>query len=255
MRTPIILGLAALLAAAASGATAQNAVPVQSFDTTATATINPNGPRTGANGTKFFNVEGASNGANATFGVADFAAPGFSTAAGITSLALTLTESDALFTAPGLFNVYLASGTGVATSGLKYDAAQTATGGIGAQLGTLYSLGTFSFNTTGNTNTGGVATYSLSLANTATQAAFLTELNSGTIRLALGADAGSPATAATFFGSTAAPTTANPNTPVVPVLSFSPAANPVPEASTTVSLGLLLALGLGGVAVRRRKAA
>ena len=32
-----------------------------------------------------------------------------------------------------------------------------------------------------------------------------------------------------------------------------PSANPVPEASTTVSLGLLLALGLGGVVVARRK--
>lgn len=34
---------------------------------------------------------------------------------------------------------------------------------------------------------------------------------------------------------------------------LSPAAAPVPEASTTVSMGLLLALGLGGVAVARRK--
>jgi len=37
------------------------------------------------------------------------------------------------------------------------------------------------------------------------------------------------------------------------IVSATPAA--VPEASTTISFGLLLALGLGAVAVRKKKAA
>ncbi len=240
----------ALAVALVSGATAQT----RTLTAGATATVNANGPRTGASGTNFFNVEGAGNNANATFGVADFSTGGLPATTDLSGLTLTLTESDAAFTAPGTFQVYLAGSAGTATSGLKYDTAQTATGGIGTQLGTLYNLGTFQFTSSGNANTGKVDNYTLSLAGSGARSQFLSELSSGTLRLALGADAGSPATAATFFGSTGK-LTSSPNQVVAPTLSFgTPAA--VPEASTTVSLGLMLALGLGGLlAARRRKAA
>ncbi len=238
-----------LAAGSMAGAMAQT----QSLTSTSTATVNPNGPRTGTSGTNFFNVEGVNNTTNATFGVADFVTNNYPATSSISNLMLTLTESDAAFTTPGSFQVYLVSGVGTATSGLKYDSTQTATGGIGSQLGTLYNLGTFQFTSTGTTNTGQVDTYALSLANKSASSLFLSELNSGSLRIALGADAGAPATAATFFGSTGK-LTANPSQNVVPTLSFtaaSPAA--VPEASTTVSFGLLLAFGLGGLVVSRRR--
>ena len=42
---------------------------------------------------------------------------------------------------------------------------------------------------------------------------------------------------------------------LTPSGGLQPPINPVPEASTTVSLGVLLALGVGGLAVARRKRA
>src|SRR5262245_362284 len=65
------------LFAAAAGATLAAPAPAQVVITpvkaTANATVQPAGPRAGSNGTAFFNVEGNANGANASFGTADFA--------------------------------------------------------------------------------------------------------------------------------------------------------------------------------------
>ncbi len=248
MRSFTTLGLATLVAAASmAGAQAQT-----TLTTTATSYIRPAGPVAAPNGTNFLDVEGGNNTTFATFAVADFTPMANPTARTISNLVLTLTEADAFFTAPGTINIYLASNDTVATSGLTYNASQPASGGIGTQLGTLYNLGTFSFTSTGNTNTGQVDTYTLSLANQAAQSLFLNELNTGsTIRLAIGGDQATPGVAATFFGATGQ-LKSSPNQVVAPTLSFNTSA-PVPEASTTASFGLLLVLGLGGVAVARRR--
>ncbi len=233
----------ATLALAAVSMTAAMA-QTQTLASTISATINKAGPRTGANGTKFMNVEGNTTGFG-TFGVADFAPLSVANGSTISNVTLALTESNAAFTAPGNFDVFLASGAGTATSGLKYDGT-LASDGIGAQLGTLYNLGTFTFNSTGATGTGQVDTYTLTLPNAAARALFVNEVNAGTLRLALGADPAS-STTATFFGSTG--TTA-------PSLSFTSTAGAVPEASSALSLGALLALGLtAGVVARRKRTA
>ena len=62
----------------------------------------------------------------------------------------------------------------------------------------------------------------------------------------------------TYTGTFAIYGDADPNNPPVATKDFSvtvlpPSAQPVPETSTTVSLGLLLALGLGGIVVARRR--
>ena len=240
MRSLITLGMATMLAAAGmAGAMAQTTVAA-----TANATIQPSGPRTGASGTNFFNLEGNSNGKFASFGVADFIPTAAPTTVSISNVALNLTESDAAFTAPGSFNIYLATDNTTAFSALKFDATNLATGGIGSQLGTLYTLGTATFSTTGNTNTGQLDTYNLTFANATAQNLFLGDVQSGsTIRLALGT--ATDTTAATFAGST--------NTTLAgPTLTYTANA-PVPEASTTASFGLLIVLGLGGVAIARRR--
>jgi MYXO-CTERM domain-containing protein len=247
MRSFTILGLATLVAAVSmAGAQAQT----QTLTTTATTTVRPAGPRMGASGTNFFNVEGNGNGTNASFGVADFLPTANPRATSINNLVLTLVESDASFTAPGSFNIYLASNTG-SPSNFKFDSTQLGTGGIGTQLGQLFLLGTGTFSSTGNTNTGQVDRFNLTLSSQDATNLFLSDVNNGTaIRLALGAT--TDTTAATFFGSTG-PMATTPG--AAPTLSFTTASAsaPVPEASTTASFGLLLVLGLGGVAVARRR--
>jgi len=170
---------------------------------------------------------------------------------------LNLTESNAVFTAPGTFNIYLASNTGP-FSGFKFDATQLGTGGIGTtQLGNLFLLGTGTFTSTGNpavgSNTGRVDSFNLTLSSQGATNLFLSDVNSGSaIRLALGAT--TDTTAATFGGSTSLLGTAPNQVSGAPTLTFTAnGAAPVPEASTTARFGLLLVLGLGGVAVARRR--
>jgi len=112
-------------------------------------------------------------------------------------------------------------------------------------------LGSFNFNTTGNTNTGTVDSFNLTLPSGAAQNLFLSDIKNGsTIRFALGAT--DPTTAATFGGSTSLIGTAPNQVSGAPILSFN-TSTPVPEASTTASFGLLLVLGLGGIVVARRR--
>ena len=73
------------------------------FSATGNVTVQPNGPRTGTNGTNFFNIEGASNGNNASYGVVDIPLTDASTLFGgtvssINSVTLNLTRQDSAFT-------------------------------------------------------------------------------------------------------------------------------------------------------------
>jgi len=110
------------------------------------ATVQPAGPRPGANGKQFFNMEGASNGTFASFGVVDFQ-PG-SMSVQIASLTLALTQANAAFTNDGSLIFYLSTDTATDIepigSPLIYSAADAPTG-LGGQLSPIFLLGAGSF--------------------------------------------------------------------------------------------------------------
>lgn len=135
-------------------------------------------------------------------------------------------------------------------AGATFALASISMSGAMAQAQTLASTVSATVNKTGSrtgaTGTGSTDIYTLSLASASAQASFVNEVNAGILRLALGADTAS-ATTATYFGSTG--TTA-------PSLSFTSTAGAVPEASSALTLGALLALGLtAGVVARRKRTA
>ena len=111
-------------------------------------TVQPGGPRQGANGQRFFNIEGSSNGTFSSFGVADFQATANPAVVGVTALAVTLTQTNAAFTANGLLNFYLTQDTTtVATqtgSPLTFQSGSLPDG-IGMQLSPRLLLGQGTF--------------------------------------------------------------------------------------------------------------
>jgi hypothetical protein len=119
------------------------------------ATVQAAGPRTGANGKSFFNMEGSSNGSFASFGVVDFQTP-----AGVAfgpggMLSLTLTQANAAFTTFGQLAFYLSTDTTTSidpgTSPLAFDAsASDLPTGLGSQLNTKYLLGSGTFTEVAN---------------------------------------------------------------------------------------------------------
>lgn len=211
---------------------------------TGNATVQPAGPRAGTNGVNNFNVEGTANGTNgslASFGVLDFPSSAFAlggqqiSGAANNMLTLTLTESDAAFTLPGTIAFYLTTNTSVSISNaagaspLRFNTA-TATSafdppyGIDTQLGTLaggtlFSLGTGTFSTTGNTATGQKDMYTLTLDDIAS-AYFASALNastSGDVRIVVAPTTAT--TAATFFGVGNATATNRPQLTFTPVFA------------------------------------
>lgn len=254
MRSFITPAIVAMLAA-----TSMMGVQAQTtLTSTNTNTIQPAGPRPNSSTdpaftTRFLNVEGNANNANASFGIIDFTPIANPAATSISNLVLNLTESNASFTAPGTFNIYLASNTGP-VSGFKFDSTQLGTGGIGTtQLGNLFLLGTGTFSSVKTANTGRVDSFNLTLGSQDATNLFLNDVNTGSaIRIALGAT--TDTTAATFGGSTSMIGPAGSQVSGAPTLTFNATSSaPVPEASTTASFGLLLVLGLGGIAIAHRK--
>ncbi len=262
MRSFTTLGLATLVAAASmAGAQAQT----QTIAANSTYQVGNSGIKTGTSKTTgitfisntYMDVEGTATGPSTNpsqyeaFGVLDFAATPVANVSGINSLTLSLQDAPLSFTAPGTLNFYLASSTTQYTpstaGNLIYNPTDTTTGGIGTQLGTLYSLGSGIYNSTGTAGGNQTYNFTLNLATPTAQAQFLRELNGGDIRLAV--TGATPTVVGTFYGSNASMA----GTPgAAPTLSFSANA-PVPEASTTASFGLLLVLGLGGIVVARRR--
>lgn len=212
-----------------------------------TAQVGTTGP---SSSSTYLDIEGAGNGTKfESFGVIDFLGntipDAFGNAETIASVdpivTLSLTDQSFSQSRPGTLNFYLADGT-AALSSLKYD--PTVAGGVGTQLGNLYYLGT---TNSAKGVAGTVYPYSLTLP-AAAQSIFANRLDTGgPLRFVLEAD--NSTEVAAFAGSGGG------NTGGVPALTFTVTPAAVPEASTTVSFGVLLALGLGGLAVARRRRA
>ncbi len=208
------------------------------------ATVQPGGPRAGGSGKNFFNVEGSANGNFASYGVVDFqfVAPG-SPLAGISSMSIALTESNAAFTTPGAVLFYLDISSPLVdiepgTSPLFYDGTGPGTGtDVSEGDLTLLELGGGPFTFTGDdvdTN-GTVNLYNFSLSSQA-ETAVLDRFNNGnTIRLVVAP--GDDTVAATWAGFS--------NTTFAgPTLTITA----VPEPSSMALLGVIA----GGFFLRRR---
>jgi hypothetical protein len=164
------------------------------------STVQPGGPRAGANGQRFFNMEGSSNGMFASFGVIDFVTPvGAIIGPGAVLLSLSLTQSNAAFTQNGALQFYLTTDTttdiDAGTSPLQFVATSLPTG-IDSQLQQNYLLGSGIFT---QVSTGATDTFNF-LPSGAALAYLLNEVNvlHGPIRLLVApADAN---VAATYTG-------------------------------------------------------
>jgi hypothetical protein len=164
------------------------------------ATVQPKGPRAGAPGTLYFNVEGKNNGeqsAFACFGVLDFRPEKPAAPLKVKGLTLRLTQSLAQFSKDGPVKVYLSRDTATPVdregSPLKFDV--KAADGLGDQLKPVEPLGSADFTKrkTGEAD-------SLDLSPSGEARAYLADrLNRGeTIRLVV--VPASDDVAATYFG-------------------------------------------------------
>lgn len=264
----VLLASSIALLGVAAGAQAQTLVSARA---TANATVQPAGPRTGANGTNFLNIEGANNGAGyvagttpgafASYGVVDFAVSSFGIVgpvASVSNLNLLLREAPAAFssTTSVPINFYLASDTTTSISNATPQGTvsplrfQGVGEGItnGGQLGTLHALGTGTYQKVGANGVNGAAfNYALTL-NSAGNTFFLSQLNNnGTLRIVITPGAPDSNLAATFGGATST------NVALVdaPRLSFQTTATVAPEPGTGL-LGLVGA-AVGGFSIARRR--
>lgn len=244
MRSFTTLGLAALVAAAGmTGAQAQTY--------TATGSVSPNKNGEGTFPSNGVTAESASNPTDAgfgSFGVLDFTGTrALAANTNLTGFTLTLTSFSGKFAQSGPLDIFLTSNTTPLTGSEGYTyQGDSATDGIGTQLGTLTALGSQTYTAVPKPATGTAtapASFTLTL-NSAAQAVLASDLKAGDVKFVFGAPTGSTtSTALDGPGFTNSP---------APTLSLNTSA-PVPEASTTASFGLLLALGLGGIVVARRR--
>lgn len=222
---------------------------VMSVSASDNSTIKPAGPRTGSGNSSYFNAEGNNNSANASFGVLDFPGSGFrpsGTVSSINSLKLDLIESDAAFSAPGALNFYLTrdTTTNITNTGSpstpNYQSASNRDG-IGSQFDPRTLIGTGTFDTSGNTNTGQDDTYTLTL-NPSGEAYVIDQINKGQ-KLRLIVAPGADDTAATYAGALNA-------TLAAPLLTIDAESTPEPGGLSIIAI---TAIALG--ARRRRRGA
>jgi hypothetical protein len=175
------------------------------------ATVQVAGPRAGANGKNFFNVEGSLNGNFASYGVADFQYGALAnTVIGITAATLHLTQSNAAFSTTGPIVLSLDKKAALSdiqpgTSPLAFDGVDPGTGAdVGAGDLDLLAIGGGPFVYSVNAS-GFVDNYVLVL-DAATKAEIISRLNSAaTIRLVVGTGANNlAATWAGFSNTTSA---------------------------------------------------
>lgn len=186
MKTLNRSGVALLLVAAGGLAVGapQSKAALTTLTATDNSTIKPAGPRAGTSNQTYFNVEGNSNGTNASFGVAEFTGPGGGGFTSLNGVTLSLTESNASFTNAGPLAFYLTrdNATNIDNTGSpttpNYQSA-SAPSGIGSQFSPNDLIGAGTFNTTGNVNSGTVDTYALTGLSASDTAYILDQLNTG----------------------------------------------------------------------------
>ncbi len=251
MRLFATFSLTALLAAgAATGAMAQT------FAETDSVTVNASGV-TPASGYTDSNIDVGSATAHygATFGVLDFAGYAAPTnAASINSLTVTLSQYTNSYATAGSLDFFIAGSPTPVTGNddpAVFNSSYTAgaTDGINAAL-TPVLLGSSSYVVGGK---GTPSSYTFSLSSAA-EMALQKDFTNKDVQIYVGTASGGT-TQAEFDGVYYTNGGGSSNGDLANVtFAATPAA--VPEASTTVSFGLLLAFGLSGLVVsRRRKAA
>lgn len=235
MRSSTTLGLATLVAGASvAGAQAQT------YNATGTIYVSAKGEGTTTQGKSIRAASSLGDPGFESFGLVDFSgitAPVNTSSS--SSISLTLLNYPAAYDISGPLDFFLTSSTSplTATDGYTFQSGSTASDGIGTQLGTLINLGPAQYNASEAQNTLDTFTFTLSSAR---ESLLLQSLAAGDVKIAIGTNS---ATTAQFDGL---------GFQATPTLTLNASA-PVPEASTTASFGLLLVLGLGGVAVARRR--
>ncbi|HRI44526.1 MAG TPA: hypothetical protein PLL78_11535 [Fimbriimonadaceae bacterium] len=158
---------------------------VYSTEASHNVTVQPAGPRQGANGLRFFNIEGNNYGAFASYGVTEFNVASLGIAGTVTDvsrLTLRLVAANAAFSYDGVCNIWLTSDTitSAAQSGspLFYDA-NFLWDGLGTQLDTKWNLGQIMYEVA----PGSGATFWLDVnsMSPASKAYLINQLNNGSI--------------------------------------------------------------------------
>jgi len=187
-----MLGRYALVAAMlATGVFADVQASPLSIEALDNATVQPAGPRAGANGKNFFNVEGSANAAFASYGVADFNFGALPAVISVNSISISFVQSNAAFSTTGPITFSLDTRAPLSdiqpgTSPLAFDGVDPGTttdAGQGDLVLLAFGGGPFVY-TVGTT--GDVNTYPLGLTPP-NAAALVNRLNSGsTIRIVVG---------------------------------------------------------------------
>jgi hypothetical protein len=239
----VMVASALYTAYVAAGSPAIPAAPVitsPSVTAAGNATVQSSGPRTGSNGTKYFNIEGANNGSYADYGVIRFDTASIKATLDaqygvgnwtIADVALSLAQSPAAFSADGAMKVFWASDntTSIANTGsspLRYSDKAVP---LGVHVGTDTPVLSYTFH-----NTGGTDNYDL--GSLSGFSGFANEIMNGD-KVTLVFYEADPGVAATYAGGTG--------------LSLTVSARAVPEPASLC----VMAMGVCGLLVRRRRAA
>lgn len=237
-----VIAAVSVLIGFANQSIASLVVPVEAFNN---ATVQPAGPRAGANGKNFFNIEGSNNlPNNASYGIARWdvsaAFTQFDTTYGpgnwtIDSVQLQLTESNAAFSHAGMIRIGHTDDDSV---NIEPAPASTLTYPITGDFPDSSAVLDYNFPTTGNVNTGTIDTYTLfdsSISNTVGGLALAADLNAEPF-VTLTFEELQPDVAATYAG-----------------FGHNTLAGPTLVITATPEPGTIALLGLGMLAVLRRK--
>ncbi len=153
-------------------------------------TIQPNGPRSGDGGSKYFNVQGKDSEKYASFGVLVFEIPKAIQDKKVKSATLTFVQSVPRFSKDGAIRFFLAPELDPKAD-LKFDA--SAADGVGSQIKPLLALGSGNFK---KTETGKTESFSLTVDDTARE-----QIAKGG-KLCLVVVPSDASVAATYFGAT-----------------------------------------------------